>query len=183
MLKNAGLVEHPNCIPFLATSQANVKSKAQGELEALDYIVVKLPDEPKPSPEDIKLNLKTEAQKFDEVRKPFLQKIKLEKEKLKRLEDYIKLFKNRDTVHLKVIDQGCYNVIAARKEHTQYGYQYKLLVELNNDLSIVWGNKRITDIIDSLTEHQLAMLKDEDTGYLVLLDRTLLGEHLTNMEI
>lgn len=170
LLQVAGLVNHPNCIPFLATSQANINSKAEGELRKVDEIkVALLPDKTKETPADTKLKIKNEARKIDELRKPLLQKIKFEKEKLKRIDSYVKRFNNHDSVRLRNLDQGTYDIIAARKENTQFGDQYKLLVELSDGLNVVWGNKKITDTINSLNDEEMTKLKDNDSGFLVLL--------------
>ena len=156
LMKTAGFVEHENCIPYLAKSQANVKSKANAEFKKVENLEIRLPDPRRKtvvrdhtSMDEI---IMEEVVKIEQIRRPLIEELGLKEKRLQAVNDYIKQLSTRDSVHLKELEQGSYSVKDARKENTRYGSQYHLLVELDGNLRVVWGNTQITRAIESLSD-------------------------------
>ena len=87
---------------------------------------------------------------------------------MKQIKDYTKRFCTANSVHLRDLDQGSYNIIAAKKQATRFGNSYKLLVETQEGLNIIWSNKYITDAIKSIPKGLLQQILDSDSGFLTL---------------
>ena len=66
---------------------------------------------------------------------------------------------------------GQYNIIAAKKQQTRFGEQYRLILEVDGDWNLVWGNYTIRAFFDSLPN--LENLRDESTGFLAVYQKPL----------
>lgn len=65
---------------------------------------------------------------LDEIRRPLLESPRCQESRKRSISDYKKLFKTRESIPLRDLEQGLYVVLAARKQATRFGDSYKLLV-------------------------------------------------------
>ena len=189
LLEKAGFLPHGNCIPLLANTAANSKSKTSAELCKVENLVIKLSDEclsranqdkPKCYRQDSEDRLLNEALKIEEIRKPHLLNLKASEEKLEQIKCCIESASTSDMTHLRLIDQGTYPVLSAKKfNHSEFGLRYKLLLLIDDDFKTsVWSNWGIaTSLNDFLSTETGKDCYDEASGYLLLLDQPL--GHLT----
>ena len=172
LLEKAGLVEHPNCIPYIATSKASRTSKADVTLKKMEEIDVQIGTQNTClSTQDISQRLLNEAAKIDEIRKPLLDELRLKEENLKQLNDYVSQFKRGEVMRLRDMSQGDYDVMSVRKLPGLYGTQYQFIVDVDGEYYTVWANKYIERVLDSLATEQTRDILDEDTGCMILYNK------------
>ena len=174
LLAKAGLLEHTNCVPYLATSKASSTSKADATLCKMDEIKVQIGVKKTVlSPENVKEKLVCEAAKIDKVRSPLLEELQSKKQRLQQLNDYIDQFKRGQYIRLRDMEQNVYDVTAVRKLPTQFGYQYQLAVSIDGEIYTVWANKYIASVVDSLSVEQVKDMFDEDSRVMTLYNKPL----------
>ena len=166
LLENAGFLEHENCIPYLAKSKGGKCNKSDAELRKLDVLDVNLhflEETKKAKEENFQQRRTEEFKKIEEKTKPLFAELKSQKETL----DWIKMckakFSGLNITHLAELKQGKYAVIIAKKESTWYGKQYKLLITVEDNPTIVWSN---TAIRDKLQEAEDAKTIDVNENFL-----------------
>ena len=172
LLETAGMIPHVNCVPYLARTLANVNSKTNMELqsvESLDIMLANLGTHT--SQPELKLQLEDEAKRIEEVRHPLLEELSQKERMLADLKGYCKTFTSRDGLHLRDLEIGQYSIIAAKKQQTRFGEQYRLILEVDGDWNLVWGNYTIREFFDSLPN--LENLRDETTGFLAVFQKPL----------
>ena len=150
LLENAGFVEHKNCFPYLAESKASKTSKTDAELRKIDnfYINVASRNTKKGLDQFREDMLQEEAARIDGIRKPLLIELSCTKEKMKHIANYTKQFRTHASVHLRELEQHrIYSVMAAKKQATRFGDTYKLLVEMDDGISMIWSNTYINILV------------------------------------
>ncbi len=177
LLKKAGLIPHANCIPFLANTHANVKSKANMELRSVQSLEIMLPNlATNTSKNDFKQLLEDEAKKIDEIRRPLFEELANKEEMLVRLKSYCKqftIFTCPDDFHLKDMGVGHYSIIAAKKQQTRFGQQYRLILDIDGAWKLLWGNFAIRQFFESLPDDVLKTLQDKTTKFLAVYNKPL----------
>ena len=174
-LVRAGLVEHEHCIPYLARRQSGKKSKADAELRKIDTLKVYV-EERKATKHDSQERenlLQEEAARLEEIRKPLLEELRFQEIKLRCINSYKQTFTTRDSIPLGNLAQGVYTVHAARKQNTRYGVSHKLLVEVNGEMHVVWGNKKINSTIDSIPKEKFSKMLDTTSGIIAFPEQEL----------
>ena len=174
LLLTAGFVEHENCVPFLAKIQANENSKTDAEFRKIEQLDVKVefPRNRRAAQDNAKL-IMDEASMIEAIRRPLLEELAQKKKKLDFIKKYTKQFSTTDTAHLRNMDLGTYTVIAARKQQTRFGEQYRMLIEVEDEKKLVWGNHFIKQVFDGLPDEQKEKLEDEDSGFLAIYEQPL----------
>ena len=173
LLVNAGFVAHENCIPYLAASQASAKSKADAELRKVDRLQIVVPgrDENKKNEESNKDMLHAEAGRIEEIRRSLFAELKNKETRIKSLAEISKLFKTANSASLRDMSQGVYEVQAAKKQATRYGDSYKLLLNVEGENNVVWGNTYINQTIDSLPSELVQEITSK--GFLFVCNKPL----------
>ena len=87
--------------------------------------------------------LRAEAVGMEEIRKPLLHNLRCQGERIRIITDCSKKFKACDSIALLELEQGSYKIHAAKKQATRFGESYKLLIELNDVVYVVWSNTSI----------------------------------------
>ena len=85
LLENAGLLDHDNCIPFLAKIQNSKRSKADAELrkwETLDVNILNRKGDKKSQQASLTKHMEEEMLRMEEETKPLYVELIQEKEKL-----------------------------------------------------------------------------------------------------
>ena len=175
LLNKAGFGEHVNCLPFLAKSKANGNNKTGATLERVDILEVKLGGRIRNriTKDSLKQRVLEEAQKIEEIRRPLLAKLSKAEESLKLIKSYTEKFTTTRTLHLRNMDFGGYQVEAARKQNTKYGASYRLLVNVGDDLAVVWANSYINEILFNLSEDSQNVALDKKSGFLLFYNKPL----------
>ena len=174
LLQNSGLVEHDNCIPYLSKSAGTAASKADAVLRKVDVVHVHIfpcTIDKKKLDVDFKKKLIEEAKQIENIRKPLLIELTREKNEIKRMKEFRKILKDRSTLPLRNLSTGSYVVQVAKKFDTRFGSSYKLLLEDDDDVYIVWSNRCIANILDGIYSDNVANLD----GDFVYLDGKSLG--------
>ena len=182
-LENAGFLPHNNCIPLLANTAANSNSKTTAELCKVEQLTIKLSDEclsrsrnDKSCQQDIEDRLLEEALKIEEIRKPHMLSLKASEKKLKQIQCCIESASTSEMTHLRLLDQGTYPVLSAKKfSHKEFGMRYKLLLQLDEELKTsVWSNWAIANSLnDFLSTEAGKDCYDKTSGFLLLFDQPL----------
>ena len=168
LLEKAGFSAHDNCIPFLAKSHANNKSKADAELKKVEAFEVNLHyyrRDKKKQEEESKEKFDKELKKIEETSKALFEDFKNIKEIQEQINKTKLAFGYANiTVKLPDLKQGAYPVIAARKlKNTQYGKQYLLLIKVEGaiDPVKVWSNKRIAETLEEAEDEKYVVADNE----------------------
>ena len=174
LLTKAGLIPHENCIPFLASSKANAKSKVDMELHRVEILEISLEKFYKrQSFVDFKKQLEDEARKIDEIRRPLFDKLNKKEKLFSLLNEYSKKFASCDDFHLRDMEMGQYEIIAVKKQPSRYGEQYRLILSIDGEWRLVWGNFAIKEFFNSLPVEETEKLKDPVTGFLAVYNKPL----------
>ncbi len=187
LLVKAGLVEHENCIPYMASKTSNKRSKPKGTLHRADMIEVHLPsEESSESAKDTKRHLVRqicgeEATRLGEVRKQIESDMREKKEKLKELDKYSKVFSANKVVPLKALEKGTYNVMSIREVQTKFGRKYTLIVDLDGSENFVlcYSNKYLEETIDALFPIEKRLQYRDDRGNLTLFKQPIAQLRIT----
>ena len=173
LLENAGFLDHDNCIPFLDKTQATVGSKADAELRKLETLDVNLwsrKENKKSQEEQFKEKCAEEFKKIEEKTKPLFVELKQEKRKLDWKNECKQLFYG-DTTPLRDLCQGIYILnVAKMVNNSKFGKQYMLSLGGEENPTIVWSNKYITN---KLQEAEDLKCIDVDDIYLSLRNKKL----------
>ena len=178
LLQKAGLKEHKNCIPHLANTTANKNSKVDTKLHRVDLIEVTVNSRTISNKHSIQDNedfLMDEVKKIDLIRKPLLSELKLNEKKLKVLRGYIKSLSTNNSTHLRALSQAEYTVWAAKRYASQFGkgFQYRLLVDVVGERTVVYGNWVISNTLDTLPSDVKEHVIDKESGYLTMFEKPL----------
>ena len=151
LLEKSGFLEHDSCIPYLSKSAGTATSKADAELRKVEVLHVRIlhcTKDMKKVDDDVKEKLIDEAKQIENIRKPLLIELTRTKVAIKQVKEFRKLFKDRSTIPLRDLCPGSYVVRVAKKLETRFGSSYKLLVEDDDVVYIVWSNRCIANILD-----------------------------------
>jgi len=173
LLENAGLLEHANCIPFLAEIQNSKRSKADAELrkwETLDVNILNRKGDKKSQQASLTKHMEEEMLRMEEETKPIFIELKQEKEKLDWKKRCKYLFCGKITP-LREFSQGTYALNAAKKvNNCKFGNQYMLSLGEEDNPTIIWSNAYINK---KLQEAEDLKLLDVDDIYLSLRNKKL----------
>ena len=126
LLENAGLLEHDNCIPFLAKTQASGGSKADAELrkwETLDLNILNRKEDKKCQQASLTKQMGEDMLRMEEKTKPLFVELKQEKEKLDWKNECKHLFCGEKTP-LRDLSHGTYVLnVAKRVNNCKIGKQ------------------------------------------------------------
>ena len=174
LLEKAGFLVHLNCIPYLAKSRANVKSKANAEFARVEILQVKIEKlKQKVHAGVLTQQIMDEAQRIDGLCHPLLLELSKTEEKLKLINTYTKRFSGRNTTPLNFMEMGTYSVEAARKQNTRYGPSYRMLVDIDGEKMLVWANSSINQVLDRLVEEKGDLVLDLDSRFLAIYNKPL----------
>ena len=173
LLEKAGMLEHENCIPYLAKTKDSLTSKADVELRKLETLHVNLwsrKENKKSQEEQFKEKCAEEFKKIEEKTKPLFVELKQEKRKLDWKNECKQLFYG-DTTPLRDLCQGIYILnVAKMVNNSKFGKQYMLSLGEKENPTIVWSNKYITN---KLQEAEDLKCIDVDDIYLSLRNKKL----------
>ena len=163
MLENAGLLEHDNCIPFLAKTQTNGCSKADAELrkwETLDVNILNRKEDKKCQQVSLNKQIGEEMLRMEEQTKPLFVELKQEKEKLDWKNECKHLFCG-ETTPLRNLSQGTYVINVAKKvNNSKFGTQYMLSLGVEDNPTIVWSNAYISNKLQEAEDLKLLDVND-----------------------
>ena len=115
-----------------------------------------------------------EANRIEEIRRPLLEELAEKNKNLDFTKKYTKQFSTRDSTHLREMELGTYNIIAARKQQTRFGEQYKMAVVIGDDKNLYGVTiSYIKQVFESLTDEQREKLEDYDSGFLAIYEKPL----------
>ena len=174
MLLTAGLVPHKNCIPHVANTKANNKSKVRVQLHLVDTPTVALPMHSllkKQSPTDIDTQVELEVQKIEKDKKEFLDELDSCHDKIAQFDNFVEAFKQSKSTTLSNLFSMDYPVLAARC----HGKRYRLLLEYNETKLNVWSNWQLGQDIDKFIQRDDVKdkLYDSTSGYIFSLNDKL----------
>ena len=173
LLENAGLVEHDNCIPFLAKTQATGGSKADAELrkwETLDVKILNRKEDKKCQEASLTKQMGEEMLRMEEQTKPLFIELRQEKQKLDWKKECKHLLCGEKTP-LRDLSQGTYVLnVAKRVNNCKFGKQYMLSLGEECNPTIVWSNAYISK---KLQEAEDLKLLDVNDIYLSLRNKKL----------
>ena len=175
LLEKCGIVEHENCIPYLAKSKGTNTSKADAELRKVDVLHVNLPSDQTAKDRvlvELKDQLIDQAKNIEMIRKPLLLDLKKKELTFKQIKGYKEDFRGCGTLPIAALEQGAYKVHVAKKLDTRFGVSYKLLVEVENNNHAVWSNKSIRDVLEDAQEKNLVRMD----GAIIYLNDQPLGD-------
>ncbi len=96
------------------------------------------------------------------------------RENLDVLKTYTEQFSNNDTIPLRELNNGTYNVMAIRECQTKFGDKHILLVEVDDKLRVCYSNTYMeTTITRTLNEETKLKIRDPVRGYLTLYNKPI----------
>ena len=186
LVKNAGLVPHDHCVPYVAHVKGTKNSKVDVGLTRADQCQsLKLPETM--TYRERRVNKDTHTEQLEaitkeainsiiETRRPFEQAIAEKRSKLEILDNYTSIFLGHEVIPLKDLPLGFYNVMAMRETQTQFGLKYIMLVDIgsNGTLRVCYSNKHIEDyLLEHLCEQTKEKIRDPKRNYLTLYNEPL----------